>query len=112
MPAHDLVEVCDQRRAVLGPSHHSRKIGIGEQILGTGCLAEAAPKIVARGGDVDVAVGSLEHAGARRGRVEIAFLAGDLALHQIACRLEIEHVDLRFQQRGMDPLTLAGALAI
>ena len=42
----------------------------------------------------------------------VAGLLGDLALHQPARGLEVEHEDLRFDQRGVDPLALAGALAI
>ena len=42
----------------------------------------------------------------------VAGLLGDLALHQPARGLEVEHEDLRLDQRGMDPLALAGALAI
>src|SRR5215472_2617881 len=65
MPAHDLVQKRDQRRAILGAGDHRGEIGIAEQVLGTRCLAKAAPQIIARGGYVDVSVSGLEHAGAR-----------------------------------------------
>ena len=74
--------------------------------------AEALEHVLAGGGDVDVAVAGREHAGRDRGRMIVAGLLGDLALHQPARGLEVEHEDLRFDQRGVDPLALAGALAI
>ena len=96
--ADDLVQMRIQRRAVLGAGDDRRKIRVFGEVFASRHLAEAAPQIVARGRDVDIAVGRLEHAGAGRSRMVIAFLAGHLALHQIARGLEIEHKDLRFEQ--------------
>ena len=42
----------------------------------------------------------------------VAGLRCDLVRDQPARRLEVEHHDLRFQQRGVDPLPLAGSLAL
>ncbi len=42
----------------------------------------------------------------------VAGLAGDLALHQPARGLEVEHEDLRLQERRRDVLALAGFLAL
>ena len=51
-------------------------------------------------------------AGRDAGRVVVAGLLGDLAGDQPARGLEVEHEDLRFEQRGMDPLPLARLLAL
>ena len=40
----------------------------------------------------------------------VSCLRGDLARHQPARGLEIEHEDLRFEQRGVHPLPLTGRL--
>ena len=69
--------------------------------LGAERLAEALPDRAAGGGDVDVAVGGLEHAGRDRGRMIVAGLLGDLLGDQPARRLEVEHEDLRLQQRRL-----------
>jgi len=61
-------------------------------------FGKALPDPAARGGDVDIAVGSLEHAGRNRGRVIIASLFRDVFFHQPARGLEIQHEDLRLQQ--------------
>ena len=67
---------------------------------------------MAGGGDIDVAVLHLEHAGRDGGRMIVAGLLGHLVRLQPARGLEVEHEDLRLQQRGGDPLPLAGALAL
>ena len=89
-----------------------RMLGMVEQLRRAERLREALPQVLARRGDVDVAVAGREHAGRDRGRMVVAGLLGDLALHQPARGLEVEHEDLRLDQRGVDPLALAGALAI
>src|SRR5262245_34016022 len=85
---------------------------VGEQVVGIDRLAEALPDRLAGGGDVDVAVAGAKHAGRDRGRVVVARLLRHLALHQPARGLEVEHEDLRLQQRGLHPLSLARALAL
>ena len=75
-------------------------------------LAETAVHVLAGGGDVHVAVGGLEHAGRNAGRVIVARLWRDLLADEPARRLEVEHAHHRLQQRGVDPLALAGALAL
>jgi hypothetical protein len=75
-------------------------------------LAEAFPDLLPRGGDVDVAVRGLEHAGRNAGGMIVAGLLGHLALDQPARRLKIEHEDLGLEQRGLDFLALAGGLAL
>src|SRR5262249_4671292 len=77
-----------------------------------GLLAETFPQAVARGGDVDVTVGGLEHVGAGAGGVAVSFLPRNLALDQVARRLEIEEEYRRFDERRMHPLAFAGALAL
>jgi len=44
--------------------------------------------------------------------VIIAGLRRNLAPHQPACRLEIQHEDLRLQQAGMHPAAFAGAMPL
>ena len=46
------------------------------------------------------------------GRMVVAGLLRDFAGHQPARGLEIEHEDLRFEQRGVHPLPLARLLAL
>ena len=58
------------------------------------------------------AVRGREHAGGDAGRMVVAGLAGDLAGHQPARGLEVQHEDLRLQQRGVHPAPHAGALAV
>ncbi len=42
----------------------------------------------------------------------VAGLLGDILFHQPARGLEIQHEDLRLQQRGLHPLALAGDVAL
>ena len=44
--------------------------------------------------------------------MEVAFLLGHLAVHREARGLEVELVEHRLEQRGVDPLALAGVLAL
>src|SRR4051794_16451694 len=44
--------------------------------------------------------------------MEIAFLARNIVLHEPARRLEVEHEELRLDQRGVNPLPLAALLAL
>ena len=53
-----------------------------------------------------------KHPGRDAGRMVVAGLLGDLARHQPARPLEIEHKDLRFEQRGVHPLPLARIFAL
>src|SRR5262249_44158476 len=75
-------------------------------------VAEALPDFLARGGNVDMPVGGLEYAGGNAGGVVVAGLLRDLAFHQPACGLEIQHEDLRLQQGGVDLLTFMGLLPL
>src|SRR5437773_3458659 len=63
-------------------------------------------------GDVDVAIGRREDTGRDPGRVIVAGLRRDLAVHEPARRLEVEHRHHRLEERGVDPLALAGPLAL
>src|SRR5580658_5476188 len=63
-------------------------------------------------GDVDVAIAGREHAGGDTGRMIVAGLARHLAFHQPAAGLEVEHEDLRLQQRGRHPAANPGAFAV
>ena len=107
----DLADALVQRLAVLRAQRRRACSGWSNS-CGAPSAGAALPQVVARRGDVDVAVAGREHAGRDRGRMIVAGLLGDLALHQPARGLEVEHEDLRLDQRGVDPLALAGALAI
>ena len=71
-----------------------------------------APELGRGGGDVDRLVGGGEHAHRDVHRVVVAGLARHLAIHQEAAGLEVQHEDLRFQQRGVDIAALARALPV
>ena len=101
-----------QRGAVFGAQRGVGKRRIAQQIGRAGDLAKMLPQTVAGRGNVDVAVGGLEHAGARTRRMVVALLPRHFALDQITRRLEIQHENLRFNQRGRYPLALARALAL
>ena len=75
-------------------------------------LAHARPDLRAGHREVHVAVLRLVDAGRDRGRMVVAGLLGDFALHQPARGLEVEHEELRLQQRGLHPLPLARLLAL
>ena len=75
-------------------------------------FAHPLPHLRSGGGDVDVAVGGLVDAGRRAGGMIVAGLLRNLTGHQPARGLEIEHEDLRLQQRGLDLLALAGFFAL
>src|SRR5688572_2330522 len=75
-------------------------------------LAEALPDLAAEDGEVDVAVLGPVDARRHAGRVEVAGLAGHLAVQRHARALEIHHVDHRLQERGLHPLALARGLAL
>src|SRR4029079_19804263 len=75
-------------------------------------LAEALPDLAAEDGEVDVAVLRLVDARRHAGRMEVARLAGHLALEGHARALEIHHVDHRLQERRLHPLSLARLLAL
>ena len=74
-------------------------------------FAEPLPDPLPGGGDVDVAVFSLEYAGRNAGRMIVAGLLRHLTAHEITGGLEIEHENLRLQQRRLDVLALLGFLA-
>src|SRR5262249_24904242 len=75
-------------------------------------LTRALPYLAAGRGDIDVAVGGLEHASRNRSRVIVAGLLWHFGLDQEARRLEVEHEDLRLQERGGDVLALLRLLAL
>ncbi len=74
--------------------------------------AEAAEHVGAGGRDVDMPVLGPEDAGRDAGRMVVAGLLRHLAGDEIARRLEVEHGDLRLEQRGLHPLPLARFLAL
>src|SRR5262249_36632451 len=73
---------------------------------------EPLPQPFSGGGDVDVPVAGRKNAGRNGSRVVVAGLLGHLARDQPARRLEVEHEDLRFQQRRVHPLAATGPLAL
>src|SRR6266404_6325728 len=98
--------------AVLRAQGAAFMLGMAEQLRRAHGLAKALPQIVARGGDIDVAVGGGKYAGRDARGVVVAGLLGNLALDQPPRRLEVEHENLRLDQRGMHPLANAGRFAL
>src|SRR5262249_3174410 len=70
-------------------------------------LAKALPHLPTGRGDVDIAVTGPEHAGGHAGWMVVAVLSRNLAGIEPARGMEIEHADLRLQQRGGALLALA-----
>src|SRR5579875_495213 len=85
-----------ERLAILRAQRPGRVIGVVQQLLRPRGLAEAAPQIGARGGDVDLPVGGRKDAGRDPGRMVVAGLPRDLMRDQPARGLEVEHEDLGF----------------
>ena len=83
-----------------------------QPVLRADRLAEPREHPRRTGRDVDVPVAGREHPGRNPGRMIVAGLARDLAFHQPAAGLEIEHEDLRLQQGRRDPAADAGAFAV
>src|SRR5581483_4442242 len=112
--AHLRVDRLAQRGAVFGlrPRGGGREARVLAELLRADHAEEVAEHPVAAGADVDDAVLGGEDAGREAGRVVVASLAGHLASDQPARRLEVEHRDLRLEQRGVHPLSLAGALTL
>src|SRR6266446_4218985 len=108
----DLADPFVERLPVFRTRRAVRIIGIVEQCHCIGRLAEAAEHVVARGRNVDLPVRGREHTGGDAGRMVVARLLGDFARHQPARALEVEHKDLRFEQRGVHPLPFAAHLAL
>ena len=100
-----------ERDAVLGAADGVAVVGVLEQLGRLDRPAQAGEDFAAGCSDVDLAVAGFEDPGGHRGGVIVAGLPGDLVVDQIAGRLQIEHGDLGFEQRGVDPLSLAGAFA-
>ena len=88
------------------------KRGIGLEIGPLDGAAEPLVDLVAGGRDVDVAVLRLEDAGGNARRVIVARLGRDLAAHQPARGLEVEHREHCLEQRGVHPLPLSGDLSL
>src|SRR5207253_4539921 len=102
---HDRVAV---RRARLG----GREARVGQQVRPLDRATEPVVDVVAGGGDVDVAVLRLEHAGWNTGGMVVARLRRHFVTHQPPRGLEVEHGEHRLQERGVYPLALAGGLAL
>src|SRR5207245_10597172 len=98
--------------AVLEARRRSGVLRPVDQTLRSDRAAEPLPQGPAHGSDVDVAVAGLENARRNAGRMVVARLWRHLAGVQPARGLEIEHEDLRLQERGRYFLTLAGLLAL
>src|SRR6516165_2530733 len=111
-PHSDFGDPFVQRFTVLRALRPGRVIRIVEQCHRISRLAEAAKHMIARSSNVDLPVRGGEQPRWDAGRMIIAGLLRDLAGDQPARSLEIEHEDLRFEKRGMDPLPLATRLAL
>ena len=123
-----VVQDLDPLRARLLPGHrhehlhHRVAVGrarprggearVGAEVRALDGLAEPLVEVVAGGGDIDVAVLGLEDAGGDAGGMVVPGLRRHLLAHQPARGLEVEHGELRFQQRGVHPLALPGGLAL
>ena len=101
-----------ERVAVLRARRRGGIVGIGHKLRRADRLRATLPDPPAGGGDVDVAVRGLEHAGRNAGRMVVAGLLRHVLFHQPARGLEIQHENLRLQQRGLHPLAFAGDLAL
>src|SRR5215475_10188515 len=88
------------------------ELRIGEKGGRIESLAKALPHLPTGRGNVDIAVARLEHPGRDAGWMVVASLSGNLARIEPARGLEIEHEDLRLQQRGGNLLALAGLLPL
>ena len=86
--------------------------GLLHELLHAKRIAQPRPHLVAGGRDVDVAIRGFVNAGRRAGRMIVAGLPRHFAGHQPARALEIEHENLRLQQRGLHVLALAGFFAL
>ena len=106
------LELVVQLVAVLGAQGAGRIIGVRGERGRADRLAHARPDLRPAHREVEVAVARLVHAGRDRGRMVVAGLLGDFAFHQPARRLEVEHEELRLQERRLHPLALAGLLAL
>ena len=93
-----------QSVAIVRPRGSIDKIRILRPFGVTHLGAEPLPYGAAGYRNIHVTVGGREYAGRNTGRVVVAGLPGHFAIDQPACRLKIEHEDLRFQQRRMKPL--------
>src|SRR5262245_878644 len=101
-----------ERVAILRARRRVRVFRVLDQLGRAERGAKTLPDLLAGRGDVDVAIGGLEHAGRDRGRMIVAGLLRHFALHQPARRLEVEHEDLRLQERGRDVLAFLRPLAL
>src|SRR5690348_13045911 len=85
---------------------------IDGKLLGPERLAQASEQFVAGAGNIDVPVGRREYAGGNRRRMVVAGLLRDLSRKQPARGLEVQHRDLRGEQRSLYPLPRAGFLPL
>jgi hypothetical protein len=108
----DLLDRGIERLAVVRARAAGLVVGVLGQLRPVDRAAEAAEDLVAGRGDVDIAVAGLKHAGRDAGRVVVAGLLRHLVRDGPARALEVEHRDLRRQQRAFDPLALARHLAL
>ena len=107
-----LVDLRIQRGAVLRAVDLALEIFALEEVLAPDALADAPPHRFPGRGDIHVAVFRLVRRGRHAGRMIVSRLARDLALHQVARRLEVEQRDLRHEERGLHPLPLARHFAL
>jgi hypothetical protein len=107
-----IVDLDTERIAILRSRFRRFIVWLVHERGGADLFAKPLPGFLAGRGDIDVAVFGLENAGRNAGRMIIAGLFGNFALDQIARALEVEHENLRLQERGLDVLTLFGFLAL
>jgi hypothetical protein len=81
---HDLVPIGR-------PRPRGGEARVGEQVGPLDGAAEPAVEVVAARGDIDVPILRLENARGNAGRMVVPRLGRDLAAHQPARRLEVEH---------------------
>src|SRR6185295_11256872 len=88
------LDVAVQAVAVLGAQRRGLVVGVLGEPGRADRVAQAQPDLAAGSGDVHVAVAGAKDAGRDRRRMVVARLLRDLALHQPARRLEVEHEEL------------------
>src|SRR6185295_14129332 len=99
-------------RSVTGAARTLGIIGMVAKFRAADHLAEGAPLAIPADADIDESVGGRDDTHRRAGGMIVAGLRRHHALDQVAGGLKIHHRDLSLQQRGLDPLSQARALAL
>ena len=101
-----------ERVAIFGTQGRGRIPRIGQEFRSPDGGRESLPHLLATGSDVDMAVGGLERTGGNVQRMIVARLLWHFARVEPARGLEIQHKNLRRQQRSRDPLAFSRSLPL